>query len=50
MVNPELLVKNNVPVILLGVQVTPRRRFEPIHLPYKLPSMLYEAGFIFVYH
>ena len=43
-INPELLVKNNVPVILLGVQVTPRRRFEPIHLPYKLPSMLYEAG------
>jgi len=41
---PELLVKNNIPVILLGVQVTPRRRFEPIHTPYKLPTMLYEAG------
>ncbi len=40
----ELLVKNNIPVILLGVQVTPRRRFEPIHSPYKAPAILYEAG------
>ena len=43
-INPKLLVENNVPVILLGVQVTPRRRFEPIHTPYKLPGLLYEAG------
>ena len=43
-INPELLVKNNVPVILLGVQITPRRRFEPIHTPYKVPAMLHEAG------
>ena len=43
-INPEILVENNVPVILLGVQVTPYRRFEPIHIPYKLPSILYEAG------
>ena len=43
-INPELLVKNNVPVILLGVQITPRRRFEPIHTPYRVPAMLHEAG------
>ena len=43
-INPELLVKYNIPVILLGVQVTPRRRFEPIHLPYKIPHLLQESG------
>jgi len=43
-VNPKVLVENNVPVILLGVQVTPRRRFEPIHMPYKLPALLHESG------
>ncbi len=42
--NPELLIKNNIPVILLGVQVTPMRRFEPIHLPYKTAYLLHEAG------
>jgi imidazolonepropionase-like amidohydrolase len=42
--NPELLVKNNIPVILVGVQMTPRRRFEPVHTPYKVPAMLHEAG------
>ena len=41
---PDLLVKNNIPVILLGVQTTPRRRFEPIHTPYKVPFLLYESG------
>ena len=41
---PDLLVKNNIPVILLGVQTTPRRRFEPIHTPYKAPFLLYESG------
>ena len=45
--NPELLVRNNIPVILVGVQMTPRRRFEPIHTPYKAPSMLHEAGVSF---
>jgi imidazolonepropionase-like amidohydrolase len=43
-INPKILVENNIPVILLGVQVTPWRRFEPIHMPYKLPSVLQEAG------
>ena len=43
-INPELLVEYNIPVILLGVQVTPRRRFEPIHLPYKIPHLLQESG------
>ena len=43
-INPELFVKNNVPVIILGVQVTPRRRFEPIHITYKMPAILFEAG------
>ena len=43
-INPKILVENNIPVILLGVQVTPWRRFEPIHMPYKLPSVLHEAG------
>ena len=43
-IKPELLVKNNIPVILLGVQITPMRRFEPIHLPYKLPKILHDAG------
>jgi imidazolonepropionase-like amidohydrolase len=42
--NPELLVKNNIPVILISVQTTPRRRYEPIHTPYKVPAILYEAG------
>ena len=42
--NPELLVKNNIPVILISVQTTPRRRYEPIHTPYKVPAKLYEAG------
>ena len=40
----EMLVQNNIPVILLGVQVTPRRRFEPIHIPYKIPAILQKAG------
>ena len=43
-INPELLVKYNIPVILMSVQTTPRRRFEPIHIPYKVPLILYEAG------
>ena len=41
---PEILVEKNIPVILLGVQNTPRRRFEPIHTPYKVPVMLQKAG------
>jgi len=41
---PEVLVEKNIPVILLGVQNTPRRRFEPIHTPYKVPAMLQKAG------
>ena len=41
---PEILVEKNIPVILLGVQNTPRRRFEPIHTPYKVPAMLHKAG------
>ena len=40
----DLLVKNNIPVILLGVQATPRRRFEPIHTPYKVPFLLQQSG------
>ena len=40
----EILVENNIPIIILGVQTTPRRRFEPIHTPYKIPSMLQKAG------
>jgi len=35
-INPKILVENNIPVILLGVQKTPQRRYEPIHTPYKL--------------
>ena len=41
---PEVLVEKNIPVILLGVQNTPRRRFDPIHTPYKVPAMLQKAG------
>jgi len=41
---PEVLVQNNIPIIILGVQTTPRRRFEPIHTPYKIPAMLQKAG------
>ena len=41
---PELLVKYNIPVILMSIQTTPTRRFEPIHTPYKIPTMLHEAG------
>jgi imidazolonepropionase-like amidohydrolase len=43
-INPEILVSNNVPVILLGVQKIPSRRYEPIHKPYMLPSILHKAG------
>ena len=42
--NPKLLVKENIPVILLSIQTTPSRRHEPIHLPYKLPKLLQESG------
>ena len=41
---PEVLVEKNIPVILLDVQNTTRRRFEPIHTPYKVPAMLQKAG------
>tara|TARA_B100000989_G_scaffold243944_1_gene190997 strand:+ start:1011 stop:2330 length:1320 start_codon:yes stop_codon:yes gene_type:complete len=41
---PEILVEKNIPVILLGVQNTPRRRFEPIHTPYKVPAILQNSG------
>ena len=41
---PEILVEKNIPVILLGVQNTPRRRFEPIHTPYKVPAILQKSG------
>ena len=40
----EILVEKNIPVILLGVQNTPRRRFEPVHTPYKVPAMLQKSG------
>ncbi len=43
-INPELLVKHNIPVIFQTVQTIPRRRFEPVHTPYKVPLMLHEAG------
>tara|TARA_B110000037_G_scaffold20948_1_gene22890 strand:- start:1588 stop:2907 length:1320 start_codon:yes stop_codon:yes gene_type:complete len=42
--DPKPLVENNIPVIILGVQKTPQRRFEPIHTPYRLPSILHKAG------
>ena len=41
---PELLVKHNVPVILQHVQTTPRRRFEPVHTPYRTPALLQQEG------
>ena len=40
----DLLVKNNIPVIIDQVEKIPTRRFEPIHLPYKLPFLLKQAG------
>tara|TARA_Y100001960_G_C14755157_1_gene870814 strand:- start:2265 stop:2795 length:531 start_codon:yes stop_codon:yes gene_type:complete len=40
----ELLVKHNVPIILQHVQTIPRRRFEPIHIPYKTPALLLQKG------
>jgi len=40
----EILVEKNIPVILLGIQNTPRRRFEPVHTPYKVPAMLQKSG------
>ena len=40
----DLLVKNNIPVVIDQVEKIPTRRFEPIHLPYKLPSLLKQAG------
>lgn len=40
----DLLVKNNIPVVIDQVEKIPTRRFEPIHLPYKLPFLLKQAG------
>lgn len=40
----DLLVKNNIPVVIDQVEKIPNRRFEPIHLPYKLPFLLKQAG------
>ena len=40
----DLLVKNNIPVVIDQVEKIPTRRFEPIHLPYKLPFLLNQAG------
>lgn len=40
----DLLVKNNIPVVIDQVEKIPIRRFEPIHLPYKLPFLLKQAG------
>ena len=42
--NTDLLIRENIPVILTTIQTTPRRRHEPIHLPYKVPSLLQKAG------
>jgi len=41
---PDLLVKNNIPVILDKVEKVPMRRFEPIHTPYKTPFLLKKSG------
>ena len=40
----DLLVKNNIPVVIDQIEKIPTRRFEPIHLPYKLPFLLKQAG------
>ena len=40
----DLLVKNNIPVVIDQVEKITTRRFEPIHLPYKLPFLLKQAG------
>ena len=40
----DLLVKNNIPVVIDQVEKIPTRRFEPIHLSYKLPFLLKQAG------
>ncbi len=40
----DLLVKNNIPVVIDQVEKIPTRIFEPIHLPYKLPFLLKQAG------
>ena len=40
----DILVKNNIPVVIDQVEKIPTRRFEPIHLPYKLPFLLKQAG------
>ena len=40
----DLLVKNNIPIVIDQVEKIPTRRFEPIHLPYKLPFLLKQAG------
>ena len=38
------LTKNNIPVILDKVEKVPFRRFEQIHLPYKIPYLLKQGG------
>ena len=40
----DLLVKNNIPVIVDKVEKVPFRRFEQIHLPYKIPYLLKQGG------
>lgn len=43
------LRENNIPVILHRIHSLPKREDTPIDLPYRLPSMLHEAGVKFAF-
>ena len=49
-INPELLVKYNIPVILLGVQVTPDAGLSPYTFPTKYPIYYKNLACISVFH
>ncbi len=41
---PDLLKKNNIPVILSAVQALPSRADDDVDLPFRIPSLLHKAG------
>jgi len=43
----DLLKEHNIPVMIRRVHSLPRRSYDDIDLPYKLPAILYNAGILF---
>ncbi len=42
-----VLKENNIPVMINRIHSLPRRSYDDIDLPYKLPAILYEAGILY---